>query len=97
MVFYRLAHGAAGLVRVGAVAKAAIGRETEYLTEIMAYLLRLHVEGAEAFDARRVDDPAASGQPQHLAEGGGVGARVVRIRNLGGAQVHAGNETVEQG
>ena len=97
MVFYGFEHSAAGLMGVSAVAETATRREAEYLAEIMTDLLGFHVEGAEAFDARGVDGPTTERQTQHLAERGGVRACIVRIGNLGGAQMHAGDKAVEQG
>ena len=57
----RLQHGAARLVRMGAVAKAAVGRELEYVTEIMRQLLRLNIKRAEALYPRNVDERSAVG------------------------------------
>ena len=62
MVFNGLYHGAARLMCVGAIIEAAVFREAEYLFEEARYLFRLHIEGAEALDARRVNDVSAIGQ-----------------------------------
>ncbi len=49
-------HGATWLVGVGAVAEAAVSTILKYLTEIVAHLLGLEIEGAESADAGGVDD-----------------------------------------
>lgn len=81
---------------MGAVAEAALATSAEYLAKIMPYLLTLHVECSEAFDARRVDNAATIGEEEHLAEGGGVGSRVVSIANLCRTDACIGNERVQQ-
>ena len=98
VTLHSLANGAMGFVGVGAVVEPAIGRESEDFLEVVADLFLLHVEGAEAFDARGVDDVAKS--PDyfvHLGEGGGVLARVVGIADFAGAEVEMGEEGVDQG
>ncbi len=56
MVFHRLYDGTPRLVRMCAIAESAFGGGFEYLAEIMANLLWLHVKGAEALDAWSVDE-----------------------------------------
>ena len=100
MLFDGGKNGAAGFVRVGAVVEAAVFREAEYLLEIRANLFRLHIECAEALDARGVYHPAGvlSGvrEREHLREGGGVHASVVGIGNLRRAQVGTRKDGVEE-
>ena len=55
MVFDGFQHGTARLMGMGAVGKAALLGEFENLTEIAGNLFLLHIEGAEALDARGVD------------------------------------------
>ena len=56
VVFFKcFAHDSARLMGMGAVAETAVFWEMEDLLEVAAYLLGLHVEGAEAFDAGGVD------------------------------------------
>lgn len=47
--------GTTRLVGVGTVAEATIGGDTEDLFEVVAYGFLLEFDGAEAFDARGVD------------------------------------------
>ena len=96
-LLYGLAHGTVGLVGVGAVAIAAVGRLGEYLAEVMADLLFFHVEGAEAFDTGGVDEPTSIAEGEHLREGGGVHALVVVLGNLGGTQMEVGEQGVDEG
>ena len=91
------AHGATGLVTVRAVAVAAVGRGTEDFGEVMAYLFLLHVEGTEAFDARRVDEVASAFEGEHLGEGGGVHAFVVGGGYLARAGCGVGQDGVDEG
>ena len=49
-------YGATWLVGVRAVAKAAVFRDTEYFGEIVRYFVELHIDHAETFDARSVDE-----------------------------------------
>ena len=83
-------------VGVGAVGEAAVFGEPEYLGEVAGELLRFDVEGAEALDARRVDDPAAT-HGNHLREGGGVLAEVMGIGDLCRAQVGIGHQLIDEG
>ena len=96
-LLHGLAHGAVGLVGVGAVAITAVGRDGKDLAEVVAYLLFLHIEGAEAFDTGGVDEPAALAEGEHLGEGGGVHAGVVALGDLGCAQAEVGQEGVDEG
>ena len=57
VVFEGLEDGAAGFVGVGAVGETAVFREAEDLGEVAGEFLGGHVEGAEAFDSRSVDEP----------------------------------------
>ena len=56
VVLDSLQHGAARLVGVGAVAEAALLAVLEDFAEVAGQLLALHVERAEALDARGVDE-----------------------------------------
>ena len=89
--------GTAGLVGVGAVAKAAVGPDLEYLAEVVADLGLLHVISAEALDARSVNDVTSGGEVEELAEGGGVLPRVMCGTDLGSTGLCFGYEAVEQG
>ena len=82
---------------VRAVREAAAAREGEYVAEVVGHLFGLHVESAEALDARDVDERAALREFVELAVGCGVHARAVRLRHLCGACVGLGHERVEQG
>ena len=46
----------AWFVGVRAVAETAIFRDTEYFGEIVRYFVELHINHAETFDARSVDE-----------------------------------------
>ena len=72
---------------VGAITELAIACEMEDVAEITREFFGLDVECAEAFDARRIDEIAPLGQSEHLAEGGGVHARVVRVADLGRLEI----------
>jgi len=97
MILERRENGTTGFVGVGAVAILTFATYLEYLTEIMSHLGTLHVEGAKALDARRVDDAATGGQVEELAESGGVLTGVVCRTDLGRLGLCFGDETVEQG
>ena len=58
VVFDSLEHGTAGLMGVGAVAEAALFGELKDFLEVAGQFFALHVERAEAFDARGVDEVA---------------------------------------
>ena len=89
--------GTAGFAAVDAVGVTALTAEIEDLAEIVADLLALHIDRAEALDARGVDDRSAGRiggiEEVHLAEGGGVHTGVVRT----GYIRSAGNGTAEEG
>ena len=89
-LFYGLAHGAVRLMGVGAVAIAAVGRDGEYLAEVMTNLLLFHIEGAEALHSRCVNEPPVIIEGEHLGEGGGVHACIVAFRNFCCAQTEVG-------
>ena len=88
--------GAAGLVGVGAVVEAAVARDGEEFGEVVCYFILVEIDGAEAADARGVDDLTAGGEVEQLAEGGGVHAGVVHGRDFGGAQIEPWDEAVDQ-
>ena len=96
VIFYRIKHSTTGFVGVGAVGEPAILGEAEDFLEVAGYFFGLHIEGAKAAYAGRVDDISAIGQLQHLAEGGGVHAGIVGIGNLGGTQLSARHESVDK-
>ena len=95
--FDSAAYGTTRLVAVGTVAVAAIGRGFEYFGKIVADLFFLHVEGAEALDARRVDEVAAAFEGKHFGEGGGVHALVVGGGDFACACCGFGQNGVEEG
>ena len=92
-----LAHGATGFAGVGAVLKAALLSGEEYFAEVVGEFGGLNVEGAEALDARGVDELASVGEGEHLTEGGGVLPGVVALADVGGGHVESGDEVVEEG
>ena len=101
MVIECLADSAAGFVGVCAVGKTAVGGMVENIGEIAGDFLWFHVEGAETFDARRVDEPAplpvlSKGSFYHLAMRRGVGACVVGFADCCRAQFQARHESVEK-
>ena len=96
VVFHSLEHSTTRLVSVSAVVEAAMLREMEYLFEIARYLFRLHIEGAEAFYARSVDDIATTWQQEHFAECCGVHTRIVSIANLGSTLLSARHNAVDK-
>ena len=96
VVLHGLADGAPRLVGMRAVVETAVLGEVEDLAEIARQLLAPDVEGAEALDARCVDEVAAAGQREHLAESGGVHARVVGLGDVGRAQVDPGQDGVDE-
>ena len=96
VVLNSLENGAAGLMGVRAIREPASAGKLENVLEIATNLLRLHVEGAKAFDARCIDGPPAHRQGQHFAERCGMSACVVSLTDFGGAQLYSWNEPVEQ-
>ena len=70
-------HGAAGFVRVRAVAVAAARGERREFREALGDARRVHVVHAEAADARRVDHAHAAGQLVQAGRRGGVAAAAV--------------------
>ena len=89
---------ATGFPRVGTVAIAAVLRYAEDFAEVVPHLFFLHVDSAEAFDARGVNYPTSVlGQGVHLREGGGVGAFVVGVRDGTRARQRFAKDGVEQG
>ena len=97
LLCHGLQHGATRLVPVGAVPIAAVGRLAEDFGKVVAYFFRLHVEGAETFDARRVDEVAVPVYGVHFREGGGVHAFVVYRRYFARAGVGVGQDGVDEG
>ena len=102
VVFEGLEDGTAGFVGVGAVGETAVFREAEDLGEVAGKFLGGHVEGAEAFDSRSVDEPPLDrlgdrAQRDHFTEGGGVLAEVVGGGDFGGAEVGIRDEAVDEG
>ena len=97
MVFEGFEYGAARLVGVGAVGETAVFGEMENLLEIAGKFLGLHVESAEALDARRVHYPPSALQGNHLGERGGVLAGVVGIGDLGRAEIGTWHEAIDKG
>ena len=89
--------GTAGFAAVDAVGVTALAAQSKDLAEIVADLLALHINRAEALDARGVDDRAAGRiggiEEVHLGEGGGVHNGVVRT----GYIPSAGNGTAGEG
>ena len=57
MVFDSAEYGTAGFVGVGAVGEAALLGELKDFAEVAGELFALHVEGAKALDAGRIDEP----------------------------------------
>lgn len=83
-------------MRVGAVAEFAMLCVYEDFLEVAAYLVRCHIESAEAFDAGGIDNVASCGKFYHFTEGGGVGTCVVSIGYFGGAKVLFGQQSIDE-
>lgn len=96
MTFEGFEHGAAWFVGVGTVGKTAVARYLEQFREVARYLFRLHVERAEALDARCVDEPSSAGGHDHLAVGGGMHACVVCLADGCRPQVESWHEGVQE-
>ena len=79
MLLYGLNYGTSRLMRMGAVAEAAVFGHLEYFREISAYLTWLHVEGAKPLYSGRVDSPSPLRHFQHFAERGGVHPGIMRL------------------
>jgi hypothetical protein len=62
---------------VGAITIFAVGRNFEYFRKIVSDLFFLHIECAEAFDARSVDNITVSFYGKHLGESGGMHSLIV--------------------
>ena len=113
VVFEGLKHGTARLVGVGAVGETAVFGEAEDLTEIGGEFFGFHIEGAEAFDARGIDEPpirrlSRTGHPaltgttptqegNHFTEGGGVLAHLMGIGDFCRAEVDTRHEAIDDG
>ena len=74
---------------VGAITIFAVGRNFEYFRKIVSDLFFLHIECAEAFDARSVDNITVSFYGKHLGESGGMHSFVMVRRNLAGSGFYA--------
>lgn len=74
---------------VGAVTIFAVGRNFEYFRKIVSDLFFLHIECAEAFDARSVDNITVPFYGKHLGESGGMHSFVMVRRNLAGSGFYA--------
>lgn len=96
MVLESLDDGASGFVGMRAVGESTSLRHLEYLGEVAADFLGLHVERSESLDARRIDVPSACINPDHLAVGGGVHACVVGFADGCRAQPQAWHHRVQQ-
>ena len=81
---------------MGTVAVTAMGRLPENFGEIMPDFFGFHVEGAEALDARRVDEVAGSAYGIHFGESGGVHALVVYGRDFARAGSGVGQDGVDE-
>ena len=82
---------------MGTVAVLAACRIRKDFLEVVAHLLVFHVEGAESFDARGVNQVAVPLHLEHLREGGGVHAFVVGRRDFSGLQVLVWQDGVDEG
>ena len=92
MFFNCGADGASWLVCVCAVVESAIGRCAEYLLEVVSDRFFFKFDGAESFDAWRVDDEGICiGHPIHFAECRCVHALVVHVAQFGCACVCIGD------
>ena len=80
---------------MGAVTKATVGTHLENFGEIVCHLGAFEVDGAKSFHSRRVDDGSATRQVEHLAEGSGVHARVVRGRHIAHLEPGIGHERID--
>ena len=85
VVGYRLLYGAAGLADMAAVAVFAVVGGLEDLGEEMSGVFGGEVYGAETTHSRNVDYLASIREVEHFGEGGGMGAGMVKFRNLTGA------------
>ena len=104
MVFEGLQDCTTGLMGMGAVRKATIFGEMEDLTKVACQFLRLHIEGAKAFDTWCVDEPTlrlAQGlrsiQRNHLRESRRVLSCIVGIRDLGCSEIDTRDQAIDQG
>lgn len=95
MILHGLQDGAARFVAVRTIVETAAGREFEDFGEIMGDFHPFHFDGAETFDARRVDQVAAFRQRDHFGEGSGVHAFVVVFGDVARAQVYAGYQFID--
>ena len=81
---------------MGAVGEAAVLGIVENFLEITCQFLGLHIEGAKALDAWCINHPPTL-HGNHLGECGSMKAGVVGIGDLGGAEVGAWHEAVDEG
>ena len=90
----RLAHGAAGLVDVGAVAEAAFLGQFLDVRKDPGHVAVLQ---GQLPDARGVDDGAAVRKGEELPAGGGVPAPAVLFTDVSGSQVGRTEQAVDDG
>ena len=57
-----LQYGASRFVGVGAIGKATVLPESEYVAKVMADFPRHHVEGTKTFDSGNVDQASPTGE-----------------------------------
>lgn len=82
---YSAFDGATGFACVGAGVKSTSGGGFEYFGEEMVDFVPVHINEAEAFNTRGVDDKSVA-QFKHFVEGGCVRALVVCLRYFAGTQ-----------
>jgi len=95
--FHSSQDSAARLLHVQTVVETAVSGGCKNLREVMAYLFRFHVEGAETFDAWRVNQVATPFQRIHFREGGGVHAFEVAAGDVAHLDAVTGVDAVDQG
>ena len=78
------------------VCKAALAPTGEYLAEIMAYLLALHIERTKALNAGNVDYVASGRQVVHAAVGGCMHSRKVRLGYSGSLGIRVRHEGIDE-
>ena len=93
---HSLAHGASGLVGVGAIGETAIVRGGKNFFKIVRHFGFFKIDGAEPLHPRGVDNGAATGQIKHFAESGGVHTGVVTFRYVAHAQPGIRHESIDE-
>ena len=95
MVFDSLQDCATRLVAMGTIAEAAVFRRAEDFRKVVGDFDAFHIDGTEAFDARRINQVATPGEGYHLGERRRVHPLVMVFRYVSGPKSCARHQLVD--